>query len=166
MKGRTPTLHLLSTCSVPGAVPDPFYLSRSPDNNPFRELLLPHVQVRKPRLQKLSLEAFSARCAQLLERALLHWLSRLEAFFFFFRAALAAYGGSQARGLIGAVAASLRHSHSNARSLTHSPRSGIEPASSWILVSFVNHWAMMGTPTPRYLFKKKNICLKRDNKHS
>ena len=42
-------------------------------------------------------------------------------FFFFlsfclFRAALEAYGGSQARGLIGAVAASLRHSHSNARS--------------------------------------------------
>ena len=28
-------------------------------------------------------------------------------------AALAAYGGSQARGLIGAVASSLRHSHSN-----------------------------------------------------
>ena len=32
-----------------------------------------------------------------------------------FRAAPAAYGGSQARGLIGAVAASLRQSHSNAR---------------------------------------------------
>ena len=31
----------------------------------------------------------------------------------FFRAAFAAYGGSQARGQIGAVAASLRHSHSN-----------------------------------------------------
>ena len=36
--------------------------------------------------------------------------------FVFFRAAPAAYGGSQARGRIGAVAASLRHSHSNARS--------------------------------------------------
>ena len=35
---------------------------------------------------------------------------------FFFRAALAAYGGSQARGHIGAVAG---HSHSNAGSLTH-----------------------------------------------
>jgi len=38
-------------------------------------------------------------------------------FFFFcllsFRAAPAAYGGSQARGLIGAVAAGLHHSHSN-----------------------------------------------------
>ena len=33
--------------------------------------------------------------------------------FCFFRAAPAAYGGSQARGLIRAVAAGLRHSHSN-----------------------------------------------------
>ena len=33
-----------------------------------------------------------------------------------FRAALAAYGGSQARGLIGAVAAGLHQSHSNAGS--------------------------------------------------
>ena len=37
-------------------------------------------------------------------------------FLSFFRAAPAAYGGSQARGLIGAVVAGLRHSHSNARS--------------------------------------------------
>ena len=36
--------------------------------------------------------------------------------FCLFRAALEAYEGSQARGLIGAVAAGLRHSHSNARS--------------------------------------------------
>ena len=33
-----------------------------------------------------------------------------------FRAALEAYGGSQGRGLIGAVAASLSHSHSNSGS--------------------------------------------------
>ena len=33
-----------------------------------------------------------------------------------FRAAPAAYGGSQARGQIGAIAASLHHSHSNAES--------------------------------------------------
>ena len=33
-----------------------------------------------------------------------------------FRAAPAAYGGSQAKGLIRATAARLRHSHSNARS--------------------------------------------------
>ena len=33
-----------------------------------------------------------------------------------FRAALMAYGGSQARGSVGATAASLHHSHSNAGS--------------------------------------------------
>ena len=44
----------------------------------------------------------------------------LEQFFFFFgnlfRIAPMAYGGSQARGLIGAAAAGLHHSHSNAGS--------------------------------------------------
>ena len=53
-----------------------------------------------------------------------------EAFFFFFglfRAAHMAHGGSQARGGIRAVAAGLRHSHSNVRSkhvfsLHHSSR--------------------------------------------
>ena len=39
--------------------------------------------------------------------------------FSLFRATPEAYGGSQARGLIGATATGLRHSHSNARSLTH-----------------------------------------------
>ena len=83
-------------------------------------------------------------------------------FFFFFRAAPMAYEGSQARGLIGAVAASLCHSHSNAGSqaasstyttaqgtagsLSHWTRPGIEPASSWMLVGFVNYWATTGTP--------------------
>ena len=37
-----------------------------------------------------------------------------------------------------AVAAGLHHSHSNARSLTHWVRPGIEPASLWILVGFVS----------------------------
>ena len=36
-----------------------------------------------------------------------------------FRAAPAVYGGSRVGGLIGAVAAGLHHSHSNARSQTH-----------------------------------------------
>ena len=42
-------------------------------------------------------------------------------FFFFclFRAAPSAYGGSQARGLIRAIAASLSHSHSNVGSELH-----------------------------------------------
>ena len=37
-------------------------------------------------------------------------------FFFFFRATFVAYGDSQARSQIGAVAAGLHHSHSNSRS--------------------------------------------------
>ena len=39
--------------------------------------------------------------------------------FAFFWAAPAAYGGSQARGLIAAVTAGLHHSHSNAESEPH-----------------------------------------------
>ena len=50
-------------------------------------------------------------------------MARLIFFFFFFlflfRAATVAYGGYQARGQIGAVAAGLYHSHSNARSEQH-----------------------------------------------
>ena len=45
--------------------------------------------------------------------------------FAFSRVALAAYGGSHARGLVGAVAAGLRHSHSNTGSeprLRHTPQ--------------------------------------------
>ena len=39
--------------------------------------------------------------------------------FVFSKATPTAYGGSQARGRIGAIATGLHHSHSNARSLTH-----------------------------------------------
>ena len=71
------------------------------------------------------------------------------------------YGGSQARGLIGAVATCLPQSHSNsgskpclwptpahgnAISLTHWERPGIEPTTSWFLVRFINHCTTMGTP--------------------
>ena len=49
-----------------------------------------------------------------------------------------AYGGSQARGRIGAVTTSLHHSHSSTRALTHWVRPGIEPTSSWILVRFIS----------------------------
>ena len=71
-----------------------------------------------------------------------------------FMATPAAYRGSQARGLIGAIATGLRHSHSNAvvraasatyttahgnvGSLTHGAKPGVKPASSWILVRFVS----------------------------
>lgn len=74
-------------------------------------------------------------------------------FFDFFRAAPAAYGGSQAKGPIGAVAAGLRHSHSNARCelplgptpqlmamLDHQPaeRPGLEHTTPWFLVRIVS----------------------------
>ena len=47
-----------------------------------------------------------------------HW-NFFVFFFVFSRAAFAAYGGSKGRGLIGAVAAGLRQSHSNAGSKPH-----------------------------------------------
>ena len=68
---------------------------------------------------------------------------------FFFFVFLFFRGSSQTRGWFGAVAASLRHSHSNTRSephlhhsnplksLTHWMRPGIKPGSSWILVMFI-----------------------------
>ena len=71
------------------------------------------------------------------------------------RATLMAYGGSQARGLMElwppAYARSelrvwLTPPHSNTGSLTYWVRPGIELASSWILVGFINHRAMTGTP--------------------
>ena len=49
-----------------------------------------------------------------------------------------ASGGSQARGRIGAAAAGLYHSHSNAGSLTQSARPGIDPVSSWMPVRLVS----------------------------
>ena len=72
-----------------------------------------------------------------------------------FRAAPAAYWGSQVRGWIGAAGASLRHSHSNTRSkphlsptphtahgntrsLTHWAKPEIKHVSSWMLVRFVS----------------------------
>ena len=70
-----------------------------------------------------------------------------------FTAAPMAYGSSQTRGRIRAVAASLHHSHSNAKweprlwpapqfmaileSLANWARSGIKPISSWMLVEFI-----------------------------
>ena len=57
---------------------------------------------------------------------------------FFFLLFRAAYGSSQARGRVGAVAASLSQSHSNARSLTHWARPGIEPTTSWFIVRFIS----------------------------
>ena len=74
-------------------------------------------------------------------------------FFFFLRAAPAAYGRSQATGCIGAAAAGLQHSHSHTESEPHlqpipqfmtmpelqAPErgQGSNPASSWIPVGFI-----------------------------
>ena len=58
-------------------------------------------------------------------------------FICFFRATLTVCGSSQTRGRIGATAAGLHRSHSNTGSLTHWARPGIEPTSSWILLSLL-----------------------------
>ena len=70
--------------------------------------------------------------------------------FAFSRAAPVAYGSSQARDLIGATAAGLYQSHSNARSeprlpphgnagsLTHWARPRIKPTTSWFLFRYVS----------------------------
>ena len=47
------------------------------------------------------------------KRAFADVIKKIFFFFVFFRAAPAAYGGSQARGPVGATAAGLHHSHSN-----------------------------------------------------
>ena len=66
--------------------------------------------------------------------------------FFFFLSFYLFCGGSQARGLIRAVAVGLHQSHSNSGSSTHWARLGIEPTTAWSLVRCVNHWATTGTP--------------------
>ena len=48
--------------------------------------------------------------------------------------------------------------HYNARSLSYWTRPGIKPASSWILVGFLTHWATKGTLF--YVFKIYFITLK------
>ena len=62
-------------------------------------------------------------------------------FFFFFNFLFILsqfeYGIFCARSRIRAAAAGLYHSHSNAGSLTHFERPGIEPAFSWMLVGFI-----------------------------
>ena len=85
----------------------------------------------------------------------------------FFRATPVAYGSFQARGQIRAAAAGLCHSQriwaasavyatscSNAMSLTHWARPGMEPASSWILVGFLTCWATMETAFAEFLRKR------------
>ena len=89
-------------------------------------------------------------------------------FFFLFRAAPVAYGGSQTRGQMGATTVSLCHSHSNtgfklhlwptyntahskARSVTHWVRPRIEPATLWFLVRFVSSAPQRELPPALFL---------------
>ena len=88
--------------------------------------------------------------------------------FAFSWAAPAAYGGSQAPyGVqwscshrprpepqqlgIRAASAIYTTAHGNAGSLTHWARAGTEPATSWFLVGFVNHFATTWTPSLNFL---------------
>ena len=56
---------------------------------------------------------------------------------------------------IRAVSATYTTAHSNAGSLTHWARPGIEPTTSWFLVGFINHCTKTGTPDIYFL--KRNI---------
>ena len=47
---------------------------------------------------------------------------------------------------IWATSATYTIAHGNTGSLTHWVRPKMEPTTSWFLVGFINHWAMMGTP--------------------
>ena len=98
-------------------------------------------------------------------------LQLMEIFVFvfcFFRATPAAYGGSQARSQIGAAAAGIHRSHSNARrkpDLQPIPQlmavpdpqftergQGIELVSSWILVRFISAepgWELSSSFSPK-----------------
>ena len=60
---------------------------------------------------------------------------------------------------IWAASATYTTTHSNAGSLTHWAGPGIEPATSWFLLRFVNHCAMTGTP--HCIFKSSSSILTR-----
>ena len=67
---------------------------------------------------ELALHGHPSHCNQILN-PLCHLVLFIYLFFNLFRATPTTYGGSQARGQIGAVAADLDHSHSNEGSKPH-----------------------------------------------
>ena len=96
------------------------------------------------------------------------WICWKRVFFFLFRATPTTHGCSQAgvelelqllayiqpqQHRIWATSVTCTTAHVNAGSLTCWTRPGIEPTSSWILVRFINHWAMKGTPGKESLFR-------------
>ena len=111
------------------------------------------------------LSSFLACLLSCLLAFLLAFLLSLSLSLHVFRAIPMTLWGSQARGWIGAVAAGLYHTHSNARSephlrptyttahgnarsLTHWARQGIKTVSSWILDSFL--LSHSGDSRPRF----------------
>ena len=77
-------------------------------------------------------------------------------FVFLVKAALTAYGGSQARGRIGAAAAGLHHSHSNSGSERHLPLHH----SSW------QHWVLNPLSEARGTSWVLNLLTHNKNSHS
>ena len=59
---------------------------------------------------------------------------------------------------IRAVSATYTTAHGNAGSLTHWGRPGMELATSWFLVGFVNNWATAGTPTVHLFLLLTSHC--------
>ena len=59
---------------------------------------------------------------------------------------------------IWAVPATCTTAHGNTGSLIHWARAGIQPASSWILVRFINRWATTGTSI-QVNFSSKGSCM-------
>ena len=99
------------------------------------------------------------------------WRFLKSSFFGLFRAALLAYGSSQARGGMGAVAAGLRHSHSNIRSelclwpipqftATPNPCTYILRYSGWVLL--YSSWVLLLQKWEFWFLKKLNIELPYD----
>ena len=60
----------------------------------------------------------------------------------------------QQRG-IQAASATYTTAHGNARSLVRWAKPAIEPASSWMLVGFITHWATVGTPISLFSTKRR-----------
>ena len=77
-----------------------------------------------------------------------------------FRAITKEYGSSWARDRIRAASVTYTIACNNARSLTHWGRLEIEPTSSWILVSFLTHWATKQTPSIISYLKQTHYLLK------
>ena len=89
------------------------------------------------------------------------WTSFLPSFHpfcYLFRATPMAYGNSQTRCQVRALAASLCHSHSNRGSLPHWVRPGIKHASSWVLAVLVTAEPWRELPHGLYFCKRTPFC--------